>query len=203
MCRVIVVLVGLSVLYLLPGKADADVSLSDAFAACEASVVQNTNAPLLNLGTVIDQNERQQRIRLNTDNGILIASVFPPPFDNVLGCILWGRNPVLEAEYANVWQDWVEWNEVEEAAQVWYDKSLAISGSVDLTNTQQPGFVIARCAVRENGIVLANQPSVAGAVRQVLPKRDPPSNPRMFFQFSVMRALPGRCQAAVDARSDG
>ncbi len=203
MCRVFVVLVGLSVLNLLPAKADADVSLSDAFAACEASVVQNTNAPLLNLGTVIDQNERGQRIRLNTDNGIIIASVFPPPFDNVLGCILWGRNPVLEAKIANAWQDWVEWDEVEEAAQVWYEGSLAVPGSVDLTDTQQPGFVLARCDVRENGIVLANQPAVAGAVRQALPKLDPPLSPRVFFRFSVMRALPGRCQAAVDARSDG
>ncbi|WP_170573711.1 hypothetical protein [Ruegeria atlantica] len=201
MPRLIIVLISFFGLIWLPMGANADVSLNDAFAACEASVVQNTNAPLLGLGVVIDQNERQQRIRFDTDAGTLVADIFPPPFDNVLGCILWGRHPQLEAEYANVWQDWVEWDEAEEAARDWHEESLAVAGSADLTDSQQPGFVVARCTEREHGIVLANQPVVTGAFRQALPTLDTPSSPGIFFQFSAMRALPGRCQAAVDAHS--
>ncbi|GIT93284.1 hypothetical protein JANAI61_37420 [Jannaschia sp. AI_61] len=202
MLRYLVTSAGLAALTLLSSEAYADVSLSEVFHACEASVVQSTNAPLLSLGDVIDQNERQQRIRLDTEVGTLVATIFPPPFDNVLGCILWGGHPDFEAEFANEWQDWVEWEEAERAARSWHQDRLAVSGSVDLTDNQQPGFVVARCDVLENGIVLANQPAVTGVMRQILPNLDPPPSPNVFFQFSVMRALPGRCQAAVDARSD-
>lgn len=202
MLRYLVLSAGLSALSLVPSKTSAEVSLSEAFAACEASVVQSTNGPLLRLGEAIDQNERQQRIRLDTDAGTLVATIFPPPFNNVLGCILWGGHPDFEAEFANEWQDWVEWEEAEGAARSWHQDRLAVSGSVDLTDTQQPGFVVARCAALENGIVLANQPAVTGVMRQILPDLDPPPSPNVFFQFSVMRALPGRCQAGVDARSD-
>ncbi|WP_299943254.1 hypothetical protein [uncultured Ruegeria sp.] len=195
----VVVFCGLS---LLPVGANADVSLNDAFAACEASVVESTNTPLLSLGVELDHNERGQRIRLDTVEGTLVADVFPSPVDNVTGCILWGKSPVLEAEYANDWQDWAEWDEVEEAARAWYDSSLKVAGSADLTDSQQPGFVVARCAEREYGIVLAAQPAIAGVLRQVSSDLDPPPSPRTFFQFSVMRALPGRCQAAVDAHSE-
>lgn len=202
MLRYLVLSAGPSALSMLPAKANADVSLTEVFAACEASVVRSTNGPLLSLGEVIDQNERQQRIRLDTEVGTLVATIFPPPFNSVLGCVLWGGHPDFEAEFTNEWQDWVEWEEAEGAAGSWHQDRLAVSGSVDLTDTQQPGFVVARFAVLENGIVLANQPAVAGVMRQILPDLDPPTSPNVFFQFSVMRALPGRCQAAVDARSD-
>ncbi|MEB3422097.1 hypothetical protein ACFSDD_23840 [Salipiger marinus] len=193
---------GLLALSLLPSKANADISLNEVLDACEASVVQSTDAPLLRFGEVIDENERQQRIRLNTSVGTLVATIFPPLFNNVLGCILWGGHPDLKAEFANEWQDWVEWEEAEGAAKRWQEDRLKVPGSVDLTDNQQPGFVVARCDVLENGIVLANQPAVTGVIRQTTPNLDPPPSPNIFFQFSVMRALPGRCQAAVDARSD-
>ncbi len=201
MHRLTRVLIGICGLCWAPLIATADVSLRDAFAACETSVVQNTNAAILELGEVIEQNGRGQRIRVDTVAGTLLADIFPTS-DNVTGCILWGKHPDLEAEFANDWQDWAEWDEVKRTARAWYEDSLKIAGSADLTDAQQPGFVIARCNVREDGIVLAIQPVRTGVVRQVSPKLDPPPEPRVFFQFSVMRALLGRCQAAVDAHSD-
>ncbi|WP_136443969.1 hypothetical protein [Pacificoceanicola onchidii] len=190
---------GLAALSFLPVQATAEVSLSAIFTACEASVVQNTPAPLLALGAVLDQNDRQQRIRLDTEAGTLLATVFPPPSGAVRGCILWGSHPDLKAEFARDWQDWVTWDEAELAARTWHQEQLAAPGRVDLTDNARPGFVVARCDVLETGIVLANQPMVTGGIRQVLPALDPPPSPQTFFQFSVMRALPGRCQAAVTA----
>lgn len=190
--RYLVLSAGLSAVSMLPAKANADVSLTEVFAACEASVVRSTNGPLLSLGEVINQNERQQRVRLDTEVGTLVATIFPPPFDNVLGCILWGGHPDFEAEFADQWQDWVEWEEAEGTARSCHQDRLAVYGSVDLTDTQQPGFVVARCDILENGIVLVNQPAVTGVMRRIRPNLEPPPSPNVFFQFSVMRALPGR-----------
>ncbi|MCR9085110.1 MAG: hypothetical protein NXH97_00040 [Rhodobacteraceae bacterium] len=124
MLRHLVLSAGFFAIVLLPAKAYADVSLSDVFAACEARVVQSANSPLLNLGEVIDQCERQKRIRMNSDAGVLVATIFPPPFGNVLDCILWGSQSDSEARFANEWQDWVEWEEAEQAARNWHQNSL-------------------------------------------------------------------------------
>ena len=96
-------------------------------------------------------------------------------------------------------QDWVEWEEAADASQDWFKKALITSGSVDLTDPTQPGYVVARCGELEHGLVLSSQPVVANAVRQVLPKQEAPLEPVMNYQFSVVAALPGRCWAAVEA----
>lgn len=153
--------------------------------------------PLERVGTYLHRNERLTRFRIETEHGNLIANLHMR--DPLSGCYLWGRHPELEAEYATQWANWVEWDEAEEQASEWFRKAIQVAGSVDLTNHAQPGFVIARCKALENGVVLTAQPAISGALRQILPKPDaPPAEQRVFFQFSVQRAVPGRCQAAVD-----
>lgn len=175
----------------------AETSLQEAFFACEASVEQGSDAPLRSVGSAIDEDNGTLRFRVETPEGTLVA-MYLPPHRVVPACILWGGHPELEAEFDGLWQDWVEWEEAGPASQVWFEKSLNTSGSADLTDHSQPGFVVARCSSLENGIILTSQPSRANVARQILPTLEPEQEPSIFFQFSAMGALPGRCSAAVD-----
>ena len=173
-------------------------TLLDAFAACEASVVEGSIDPLRKVGSFIDENEHRSRLRVDTPSGNLLA-MFIPPSNVVTACILWGREPELAAEFHGLWQDWVEWEEVEVAAAYWFSSALEISGSTDLTDHTQPGYVIARCDNLDHGVVLSIQPAVANVVRQVLPQLENKSETSVHFQFSAIAALPGRCAAAIRA----
>ncbi len=177
----------------------AEVSLHEAFSACEASVVQRSDAPLRSIGSVLDEDERRLRLRVETSEGSLMA-MYLPLQRIVSSCILWGRHPDLQTEFTDIWQDWVEWEEASAASENWFEAAMNVPGSVDLTDHSQPGFVVARCNSLENGVVLASQPSLANVWRQVLPNLEPKQEPVAFFQFSVTEALPNRCRAAVEAQ---
>ncbi len=183
---------------LIATSADAQTSLSDAFSACEASVVEGSDGPLRAIGKLIDENENGSRIRLDTPKGTLVA-MFLPPTRPISACLLWGRNPELAVEFQDLWQDWVEWEEAAGASEVWFNSALEISGSIDLTDNSRAGYVVARCDTLENGLVLSSQPVVTNAMRQVLPEPDIKLEPTIIYQFSAMTALPGRCSAAVEA----
>ncbi len=181
------------------GELMAEVSLHEALSACEASVVQRSDVSLRSIGSVLDEDERGLRLRVETSEGSLMA-MYLPPQRIVSSCILWGRHPELESEFAEIWQDWVEWEEVSAASEIWLETAMNVPGSVDLTNHSQPGFVVARYNSLENGVILASQPSLANVWRQVLPNLEPKQEPIVFFQFSVTEALPNRCHAAVEAQ---
>lgn len=187
------------VLSLAIDGAAAQTTVLQAFAACEASVLQNSDAPLKRIGSKIDETERQRRFRVDTADGTVVAAIFPSSDKPVRGCILWGRHPELATEFKTHWTDWVEWSEAEAQSRIWFRQAAAVEGSVDLTDHTQPGFVVARCDALRTGIVLTSQPSFTGMWRQVLPTVEPAAPPSMFFQFSVMQALSGRCAAAVEA----
>lgn len=188
----------LSVSLLSAGQLFAETSLQEAFAACEATVAQQSDVPLQAIGSVIDEDERGARFRVDTPEGTVVA-MHIPPHRMVSACILWGAHPDLEKDFAALWQDWVEWDEVEKASQIWFEKALRKSGSVDLTDYSKPGHVIARCGPSENEIVLASQPMLANTVRQIFPDLEPIKERATFFRFSVIEALKGRCSAAVRA----
>ena len=62
----------------LPRPGLAEVTLLDAFGACEASVLEQRLDPLLEIGTPIERSPREQRIRLDTPSGTLVAAVSEP-----------------------------------------------------------------------------------------------------------------------------
>lgn len=185
---------------LLGGETSlAEVSLQQAFKACEKSVYDHTDAPLLKIGTVVSEIQKARQLRFATPHGSVIA--VHTKIDRVGShCVLWGRHPELEEKFAARWQDWVEWEEAEKPSESWFKGAMAVPGSVDLTNNSQPGYVVARCGALENGVVLASQPALAGVFRETLPNEEAPNVPRVFFQFSVIEALPQRCKAAVDRK---
>ncbi|MCP9483936.1 hypothetical protein NNA36_18390 [Shimia sp. CNT1-13L.2] len=176
----------------------AQTPLSTVFSACEASVVEGSDHRLREIGTLIDENTKGSKIHVDTPMGAVLA-VFLSPSRTVSACLLWGRHTELEVEYQKQWQDWVEWEEAADVSEAWFKKAMITSGSVDLTDPTQPGFVVARCSELEHGLVLSSQPVVANAVRQVLPKQEAPLEPVVHYQFSAIAALPGRCWAAVEA----
>lgn len=128
--------------------------------------------------------------------------MFIPPTRIVSACLLWGRQPELEIEFQEQWQDWVEWEEAVVASETWFRDAMEIPGSFYLTDHTQPGYVVARCSELEHGLVLSNQPAVANSVRQILPEQEAVRKPIIHYQFSAMAALPGRCSAAVRAQKD-
>lgn len=186
--------------FLIATPLDAQTPLLDAFAACEASVMEGSDDPLRTIGTLIDENERSSRIRVDTPEGTVLA-MFLPPNQQVSACLLWGQQPELAVEFQELWQDWVEWDEALIASEAWFNNALRIPGSVDLTDHTQPGHVVARCNSLENGLVLSSQPAVANAMRQVLPEPETKLEPVIHYQFSAIAALPGHCSAAVEAQN--
>ena len=179
----------------------AQTPLSDVFAACEASVVEASDHHLREIGTLIDESDNGSRIRVDTPVGTVLA-MFIPPTRIVSACLLWGRQPELEIEFQEQWQDWVEWEEAVVASETWFKDAMETPGSFDLTNHTQPGYVVARCGELEHGLVLSSQPAVANSVRQILPEPEAVRKPIIHYQFSAMAALPGQCSAAVQAQKD-
>lgn len=177
----------------------AQTPLLDAFAACEASVVEGSDFRLREIGTLIDESDRVSRIRIDTPAGTVLA-MYLPPTRIVSACLLWGREPELEIEFQELWQDWVEWEEAGVTSEAWFKEAVEIPGSYDLTDYTQPGYVVARCGELEHGLVLTSQPMIANTARIVLPKRGPEREPAVYYQFSAVAALPGRCLAAVEDR---
>lgn len=187
------------VLFFVTNPLAAQTPLLDVFSACEASVMGGSDSPLQKIGTLIDENERRSRIRVDTPYGTVLA-MFLPPTRQVSACLLWGRQPDFAVEFQDYWLDWVEWEEAAIASEIWFNNALETPGSVDLTDHSQPGYVVARCGVLENGLVLASQPAVANAMRQILPEPSHEREPVIHYQFSATTALPGRCSTAVKAK---
>lgn len=183
---------------LLSAPLAAETPLLDVFAACEASVVEGSDYRLREVGTLIDESERGSRLRVDTPAGTVLA-MYIPPTRIVSACILWGRQPELEIEFQEQWQDWVEWEEAVIASEAWFKHAMATTGSYDLTDHSLPGYVVARCEELEHGLVLSSQPAVAGLVRQILPELEAKPDPVIHYQFSAQAALPGRCSAAIEA----
>ena len=179
----------------------AETSLSDVFASCQASVVEGSDHHLREIGTLIDESDKRSRIRVETPVGTVLA-MFIPPTQIVSACLLWGRQPELEIEFQEQWQDWVEWEEAVVASETWFKDTMEIPGSFDLTDHTRPGYVVARCGELEHGLILSNQPVVANLWRQILPEPEPVRKPFIHYQFSAMAALPGRCSAAVQAQKE-
>lgn len=179
----------------------AQTPLSDVFAACEASVLEGSDHRLREIGILIDESDRGSRIRVDTPVGTVLA-MFVPPSRIVSACLLWGRQPELEIEFQEQWQDWVEWEEAVEVSEIWFNDAIETPGSFDLTDQTHPGYVVARCGELEHGLVLSNQPAVANSVRQIPPKTETGQNPTIHYQFSAIAALPERCSAAVQAQKD-
>ncbi len=179
----------------------AQTPLLDALAACEASVVEGSDYRLRKIGTLIDESDRGSRIRIDTPLGTLLA-MYLPPSGTVSACVLWGRQPELEIEFQEKWQDWVEWEEAVAASDAWFNEAMEAPGSFDLTDHSLPGYVVARCEELEHGLVLSSQPAVANTIRQILPKQESTRAPVVHYQFSAQAALPGRCSAAVQAKQD-
>lgn len=180
--------------------ASSQTSLLDSYAACEASVMRGSDDPLRTIGSLIDEEKRGSRIQIDTPEGSLMA-MFIPPSRGITACIFWGQDPELAKEFEGRWTDWVEWEEASSASKKWFKNAMKITGSVDLTDHAKPGYVIARCDSLEHGVVLSSQPAVANALRQVLPKPTTKIDPMLFYQFSVVTALPGRCAPAVNAQN--
>lgn len=179
----------------------AQTPLSDIFAACEASVIDASDHRLRKIGTLIDENDRGSRTRVVTSAGTVLA-MFIPPTQVVSACVLWGRHPELAIEFQKQWQNWVEWEEAAIASEAWFMNALETPGSVDLTDHTQPGYVVGRCNELEHGLLLSSQPAVANAIRQILPKLETERETVIYYQFSVVAALPGRCSAAVEAQKN-
>lgn len=179
----------------------AQTSLSVVFAACEASVLEGSDHRLREIGMLIDESDSGSRVRVDTPVGTVLA-MFIPPTRIVSACLLWGRQPELEIEFQEQWQDWVEWEEAVVASEIWFKDAMEIPGSFDLTDHTQPGYVVARCGELAHGLVLSNQPADANSVRQILPEPEAERKPVIHYQFSAIAALPGRCAAAIQAQSD-
>lgn len=165
--------------------------------------MQRSDAPLRAIGEVL-AHDKSLRVRVKTQKGNLVGQFTVPP-KPVPFCALWGAHPDLKREFTERWRDWVSWKEASAASRRWFEDALQVPGSVDLTNHNQPGYVIARCDALENGVVLTSQPMQSGAFRQILPETEAPQvpDPEVFFRFSVVGALPGQCRAAVERLSDG
>lgn len=176
----------------------AQTPLLEVFAACEASVLEDSDYRLREVGSLIDESNLGSRIRVDTPLGTVLAMHIPSE-RNVSACLLWGREPNLEIEFQEQWQDWVEWEEAVVASEAWFKDAVKSPGNNDLTDHTQPGYVVARCSALEHGVVLASQPMVANTARMVLPKFEPIKERVVHYQFSVVSALPGRCSAAVEA----
>ena len=189
---------GIAIPVLFAAPLAAETPLQDVFDACQASVIDGSESRLRDVGTLIDEDDRVSRIRVDTPVGTVMA-MYVRPTGTVTACLLWGRHPELEIEFQDQWQDWVEWEEAATASEAWFSGALENPGSYDLTDATQPGFVVARCSEMEHGLVLASQPMIANVLRQVLPKLEPKREPIVHYQFSAVSALPGLCSAAVES----
>ena len=185
------------VLFFVASPLAAQTPLLDVFSACEASVMDGSDNRLLEIGTLIDEDERRSRIRVDTPEGTILA-MFIPPTRVVSACLLWGRQPDLAVGFQEQWLDWVEWEEAAKISEIWFNSALEVTGSVDLTDHSQRGYVVARCDVLENGLVLANQPVVTSTKRRIWPNPSIERDPVIHYQFSAVAAVPGRCSSAVE-----
>ena len=187
MCLVLAV--GLVVGSVSPAKAA--VGLQDLMARCEASVLGGSAAPLREVGGVERRAADNLLIPVATDAGALVAQFVEAQLgeDQITACQLWGAQSDIAVLFSDI-GDFVSWETGKDAASAWFATQMDRAGSVDLSNPDGPGFVVARCGDAAHGTMLS-----------VTPTAEPGDPPNVYFVFSVVTALPARCNAMIGTQT--